>query len=379
MKERKRLSRALAAFISLVLLCGLFTVPVLAAESYVPDGSVAIFATDRHDNTTIIGEVLSQVTADGYNPGLVALGGDMVGDGPDIEANDNYAPAVNTSVVQSEVHAALSADVQVAILMASHDRNMVDDAGVLVDSPSGFAAGEYYVYIVPEAYMDNEEAAQTASEEFIAWAESGEVDASKPLVVLSHMPIHHLRGDNLGGAIWHEAINSVATAGGEEPVRNVFFFHGHNHTVDPEEYYYPVGSSIAIQGLGEDGQSEGVIQYTYITAGYLNKNGDATLLRVEEEQIVVDKYSAEGVVELGIVERLPAKEAEPEPTPSPDVSEEPEELPSEKSVQPEQPAQPEETESEAEAGAAPWGLIVAAAVVIVVIIAAAIILKRRKK
>ena len=87
-------------------------------------------------------------------------------------------------------------------------------------------------------------------------------------------------------------------------VRNVIFFHGHNHTADGEEYYHPVGTSLAIQGAAEDESHEEVLNYTYITAGYLDQNGDATVLRVEEEQIVVDKYSAEGGENLGTIARL---------------------------------------------------------------------------
>ena len=77
---------------------------------------------------------------------------------------------MDTAFIQTEVHGALSKDVKVAILMASHDRNMTGSAGILVDSPSGFSAGEYYVHIVPEAYMADAEAAAAAAEEFIAWA-----------------------------------------------------------------------------------------------------------------------------------------------------------------------------------------------------------------
>lgn len=339
MRKNSKLFRTVAAVFCIVLMCSLASVPALAqAEGYVPDGNVAVFATDRHDNATIIGEVLGSIYADGYSPCLMALGGDLVGSGPDIESNTDYAPVLDSAFVQAEVHGALSKDVRVAILMASHDRNMTDSAGIIYNKASGFSAGEYYVYIIPEAYMDNAAAAATAAEEFIAWAESDEVDANKPLVVLSHMPMHYLRGDNLGGSTWHEAINRVATADGEEAVRNVFFFHGHNHTADPEEYYYPVGTSLEIQGAAEDEQIEDVINYTYITAGYLDKNGDATLLRIEEEQIVVDKYSADGGVNLGTVVRL-------------------------------MPVSP-----------TPWTtIIIAAAAVVVIAVLAVVILKSRKK
>lgn len=272
---------------------------IVTPENYVPDMAVAVFATDRHDNPTILPKLLSAIYSNGYSPALVALGGDVVG------SKGDFFPVVDTEVIRAEVDISLSPDVRLDILCASHDENMTDGANVLHRVNEGFSRGEFYVYILPEAYMDNEEAATTASAEFISWAQSAEVDASKPLIVLSHMPMHYLRKDNLGAAIWHEAINQVATAGGSEPIRNVFFFHGHNHTADSTEYIYEPGSSVAIHGFGEDGQSEDTIFYTYITAGYLNENGTCTLLKVEEGNILVLKCSLEGLQELAQIQRLP--------------------------------------------------------------------------
>ena len=274
------------------------------AETGTTDPSVAVFATDRHENAEILPQLLFKMASDGFNPCLVALGGDSVGSGPDIETNINYAPVFDTNVIRGEVDMALSPDVRLAVLMASHDRNMTDSIHVMYKENEGFSCGDFYVYIVPEAYMDNEEAAAEAAVEFMLWAESAEVDPSKPLIVLSHMPIHYLRGDNLGGNTWHQTINWVATAGNEGPVRNIIFFHGHNHAADTTEYCYEAGSSIAIQGFGEDGKSEDIIHYTYITAGYLNQNGTATLLQVEPEQIIVLKYTLEGAEQIAIIPRL---------------------------------------------------------------------------
>ncbi len=279
------------------------TVDVAPAD-YVPDPAVAFIATDRHDNTEILPQLLSLVCADGYFPGLVAHGGDAVGSGPNFESNTNYAPVVDTSVIRSEVDLALSPEAQLVVLMASHDANMTDSVGSLYGECEGIECGDYYVYTLPEEYMDTEEAALEGSAHFTQWVQSEEVDPAKPIIVLSHKPIHHRRNDNLGAAVWHEAINQAATAGGEEPVRNIIFSHGHNHTADSTEYYYAPGSSIAIEGFGEDGESEDVINYAYITAGYLNQNNSCTVLKLEDGIIRVLKFNLEGVTELGTLERL---------------------------------------------------------------------------
>ena len=107
------------------------------------------------------------MASDGFNPCLVALGGDSVGSGPDIETNINYAPVFDTDVIRGEVDMALSPDVRLAVLMASHDRNMTDSIHVMYKENEGFSCGDFYVYIVPEAYMDNEEAAAEAAAAFM--------------------------------------------------------------------------------------------------------------------------------------------------------------------------------------------------------------------
>lgn len=273
--------------------------PEVAPPSYIPDPSVLVIATDRHENTEIIPQLLSLMYAEGYCPGAFAHGGDAVGSGPDIESNTNYAPVVDTSVIRAEVDSALSPETQLVVLEATHDRNMTDSAEVLYKECTGIECGNFYIYTLPEDYMSTEEAAQEGSARFIQWAQGADIDPAKPIVILSHKPIHHLRNDNLGAAIWHEAINQIATNGGDEVIRSIIFSHGHNHTADSTEYYYEPGSSIAIQGFGEDGESEDIIHYAYVTSGYLNKNGSCTILKLSDGSINIIKCSLEGFTELG--------------------------------------------------------------------------------
>lgn len=104
--------------------------------------------------------------------------------------------------------------------------------------------------------------AATASKNFLKWVDS--LNDHAPIVVMSHMPLHSNRGDNLGGLIWFEAINKAAQS------HDILFLWGHNHSIeeraaDPtdredkklkDKYYYLLtpaslltpGDSIEIQG-----------------------------------------------------------------------------------------------------------------------------------
>ena len=69
--------------------------------------------------------------------------------------------------------------------------------------------------------------AQTASHLFLAWVKS--LDDHLPIIVMSHMPLHASRGDNLGAWTWTRALNDAAEN------HDIFFLWGHNHTVEQNE------------------------------------------------------------------------------------------------------------------------------------------------
>ena len=316
MKHFQTGKRLVALLLSLVMLLGLLPVTALAAEDAT---HYLVFATDRHSNDSIIGSILSKVEEDGADVEYVGLGGDMV------DGQGNY----NTSAVQGEVKAVFP-NASVDITKGSHDSGANDDAGILCTSSGLIETGEdYYVYGVTQSDMENAFSAQSAAAAFVNWANGADVDASKVIIVLSHLPIHAKRGDNQGAGYWHNALNTVATgsADGTEVVRNVIFFHGHNHTVDREEYFYNVGDTMSVEsyisanslrlvadnvGMMFDSElnasatysgTGSTIYYTYATAGYLNNNKYATLVTINDDTITLTKYSTAGTSELGTVTR----------------------------------------------------------------------------
>ena len=255
-------------------------------------------ATDRHANTSIIGNIVDNMETQ-INDTLdyLGLGGDMVGSG-------NTHPAYNSSTVLAEAtnaSTALSAE-NVDIVAGIHDMNVTDDAGIVLPYKNGSAqiyeGTNYYVYGVEEYCISEDSDATNWSSEaqkFVDWANGETIDKSKVIIVLSHYPLHAKRDDNDGAYYWHQALNTVATgaASGDSTVeRDIVFFHGHNHTVDSNEYVYDVGDSMSIQN-GSSTTSEN-IYYTYATAGYLNQNSKATLVTITDEKVVLEKYTTSG-------------------------------------------------------------------------------------
>lgn len=293
---KRGFTKALALLLALVMLVGILPVSVLAAND---DTDYLFIATDRHTNTSIIGNVINNMESYiGENElDYLALGGDMVGSG-------NSHPAYNSSTVLGEVTGATSSlsAANVDIVAGIHDMNVTDDAGIVLPYQGGgariYEGDRFYVYGVEEYCISedsNESNWSSEAQKFVTWANGSDIDKSKVIVVVSHYPLHAKRNDNDGAYYWHQALNTVATgaASGDSTVeRNILFFHGHNHTVDSREYVYNVGDTMSIQN-GSSTASE-TIYYTYATAGYLNQNSKATLVTITDKAVSLTKYSTSG-------------------------------------------------------------------------------------
>ena len=254
------------------------------------------FASDKHDNTDAIRESMQSMPV----PEYINFIGDMVGHGRDMMPSYRYTDIYN------EVHAVFPSltQSQVAITWASHDEHVIDDSeegvtGVLAreegsSGPVYTGVDEegnpmFYVYAI--AFYDMRNGSPEPAGKFRAWAKS--LPAGIPVIAVCHIPINANRSDNRSAWYWHDALNYVASEGGEETIRDVIFLHGHNHTTERNrEYFYPVGTSIQVPSPGKSDRTgiDSVIRYTYITAGYLNANDTATLIGISDTQITMKKY-----------------------------------------------------------------------------------------
>lgn len=294
--------------------------PAYAGSSY--DVHRIAAASDRHEVTTAIEAAMGGMPDDLE---YVSLIGDMVGDRAD------YYPTYSSSTVYDEViglgFERITGPDDMSILWASHDINVIDDAGIVFQDPKtdGYSGSglmktgynedgsvAYYIYGIAFNDMQDIDGADPEAEakEFEDWVDTV-ADCTVPILVLCHVPLHTVRGDNPGAVWWNKALNYAATGTetdkpGEAVMRNVVFMYGHNHTVESGsdgsgrewsgEFFVPCGSTMKI---GTDPRYSSRIYYTYTTAGYLKQNHTASLMTIDSEKITVEKYK-DGEIRGGV-------------------------------------------------------------------------------
>ncbi len=118
--------------------------------------------------------------------------------------------------------------------------------------------------------------AESATASFASWVST--LTDHKPIVVMTHVPMHAHRGDNPGGLRWFEVLSHAAET------HDVIVFYGHNHSLeergdslDQHSYLLVPGDSISIQGDSIQGVQQRQLNFAYANAGYL-KLGWSTLV-----------------------------------------------------------------------------------------------------
>ena len=302
------------------------------------------FASDYHSTE---GSIENAMIGMPGGVGYVSLIGDMVGE----KGGDH--PVYQSAEILSHVKNVFPDlnNENVSIIWADHDVSVDDEGTDITKGIGGYGSCEiyealnedktpaYYVYMIAFYEMlDGGSVSADAAAKFKTWVDG--IDHTVPIIVLCHAPIQGLRGDNNGAAYWNEALNYAAT-GVEgivsteetgEVIRDVLFFHGHNHTNDKTEYYFAPGGTMDVQidtnGNGplsasayDDSEIEETevddqeyeqleisakaktvksnIYYTSLTAGYLKTSGNGTLATITDGEIKLTKYNGTETVSLG--------------------------------------------------------------------------------
>lgn len=283
--------------------------------------STALFvATDRHENgkgNNLAAMLRIAVNGSEIKPRLVILGGDYVGSGggsnPEFPISDLY----------NEIDSTLAPPYRdVVITYGSHDENCTDGYSAFFSGPRH--QDGYYVYGISYAqmiYATDEDvsdyngldiadryglSAESASANFTAWVRT--LTDNRPIVVMSHVPMHANRHDNLGATAWYNALSEAAEK------HDIIFLWGHNHTNEemalrqqqqpddstnqPKEekgndspppkpksanlndrycYLLTPGENITLQDTVDSLSVERQLNFTYANAGYL-KLGYASVI-----------------------------------------------------------------------------------------------------
>ncbi len=260
----------------------------------------AIFFSDLHTTkgnykTEEIGAVFGQMQETGLKFSSVTSVGDAFSSG-------YPAYADSTSNVTNVIQGVLG-DVPVYYVWSDHDR------GADIENFTGLLYGDdstnYYIYAISMTDMMEgsrfadvkstfDESKLTAFTETVA-----ELDPSKPLFVVTHVPLHDRRDDNQYADEWYGVISAAAKK------MDVAVFWGHNHTqeaaADLNGYYIAKNGSetITIDGVGSV-----VPNFTYVNAGYMNDSGlnsgdtceyVSTIVKITEDSVIYTLYDEDGV------------------------------------------------------------------------------------
>jgi len=340
----KRPIIAVLALAVLVTACTRDDFFFLAGE---PHATSLFVATDRHEKgegNNLAAMLRLAVEGSEVTPSMVVLGGDYVG------SMANATPPFSIADLYNEIDSTLAPPMRdVVITYGSHDNGCREGYAAFFSGPR--RADGYYVYGISYAQMiyatdtavrnavalyhrEQERQADTAggqadttgggypprnlgydgmdtadryglsaesaSRNFTRWVHS--LGDHAPIVVMSHVPLHANRHDNLGALAWYEAFTDAACS------HDVIFLWGHNHTLeemrdnppvtlsdstqagdsippmppidfaDEQPFYLLVpGEHIALQTTVDSVSVTMPLNFTYCNGGYL-KLGHATVI-----------------------------------------------------------------------------------------------------
>ena len=263
MKEMKRILSLVLCFVMLV---GMMPAIALSADAAGEVVDAALFFSDLHTTASSYKEqeieaVMEGVKTSGLDFSTVTSVGDA------FSSNDTVNEGRTTAAITEAIRTGLGdAEVPVYYTWSDHDRgtDVINFTGLM------HSGENYYIYAISMSDMSSAERygqSSTFSEEKLtAFTNTvAGLDHTKPLFIVSHVPLHDRRDDNQYADEWYEVISAAAEQ------MDVVFLWGHNHTsetsVDTAAYYVAKDGSeeLTIEDVGSV-----VPNFTYLNAGYLS-------------------------------------------------------------------------------------------------------------
>lgn len=280
---------------------------------YAGDGVIVIAASDyqRSDSGTIMTNIMNQIKEDYSTVYGVLMGGDY--DAGRVNTTVSHIENVDNTI--SGVFPEIASENRVYI-QGNHENHagLKPDGSNLMTTKHNCDTAYYGVYAInhddfPWSGSSSELVGATASalgEYLDAKAEEG---YSKPIFVMSHLPLHATtRGDNRYARLIFDELEAAGEAG-----LNIIFLCGHNHSGGYDQYlgngavYLPVGSSLTVVDDKSSTYTDDSISFTYMNYGYLgNFSGSActhqtmTAFEITDDQVSVKRYDEDGLHKLKV-------------------------------------------------------------------------------
>ncbi len=350
----KQTNRILSLLLCFIMVVSLATPAVLAVEettvATVPSGIATEGAETTPEAETPADEPSAQ--AEGTPNAIVFAASDFQSSGSNDEAISNLGNIIQAMVDDgyTDVHGTLFggdydyeyAETQQGIndiktvfarkgwtpeqevyLQGNHDQVTIGTNGL---SASGAHDTDFYgVYTLHEdEYMWNNSdptTIQSTAGKLDTYLDSKVAEGySKPIFVLSHLPLHYCyRTYKDGDGMYANYIFDVLNEAGANGL-NIVFLYGHNHSHGWDSYlgygsvYLAEGDSINIAQASKSNYKAETLNFTYMNygfVGYISGGGSgggsnlssdytltASIFEIYDDEVVVKRYSADGVHNL---------------------------------------------------------------------------------
>lgn len=222
------------------------------------------------------------------------------------------------NALQAAVQAVYGTSMDEVYVQGNHDPDSLVTGGTLSSSGAHDAA-DYGVYVINEKdymwYNDDETTIKSTASALDAYLDAKvEADYTKPIFVVSHLPLHYsMRTYNDGDGRYANYIFDVLNEAGAAGL-NIIFMFGHDHSNGWDDYlggsaiYLKVGDSINIAQASKTAFDVETLNFTYMNAGYVgyysgvNTGSETdltmTAFEITDSTVTVKRYSQSGVHDL---------------------------------------------------------------------------------
>ena len=321
MREARFGKRLLALVLTLALLIGVVPSGVLSFKATAAtDEPIYVLAgsdfqpTDGKTATgvNLLNGILSQIQKDYPKMDGFLFAGDY---------DYNYtASTAGKLALQDAVQAIYGTGMHEVYIEGNHDSKYQDLVGSVLSNSGNNDCDDYGVFVINEQdYMwynkDLSTIQKTASNLDAYLDEKAEAGYTKPVFVVSHLPLHYNMRTLKGGEDGKYAnyIFDVLNEGGEKGL-NIIFLYGHNHSHGWDDYlggaavYLAKGDKINIAQSSTTVYKEETLNFTYMNAGFVSYYGDTgntadksltmTVFEITGSQVIVKRYDSNGVHNL---------------------------------------------------------------------------------
>ncbi len=315
MKTRGTFSKLLTFMLALVIVLSMMPVAALAETASVPGAPVIVIAGSDFQNSG--GNEAGAVTVNGIIDAMQAAGyssanGFLSCGDYDYEYTETSAGINTLKTVLNEQYGLTD---NMVFTQGNHDT-----AGSAGLSPSGNNdAADYGVFVINEDdYMwhnDNETTVKNTAASLKSYLDAKAAESySKPIFILSHLPLHYSMRTKLDGdAKYANYIFNVINQAGASGL-NIIFLYGHDHSNGWDDYlggsavYLAKGDSINIAQASQTSFQSETLNFTYMNAGYtgyysnVNTGSETeltmTVFEIGSESVSVKRFSQSGMYNL---------------------------------------------------------------------------------